>query len=145
MISLNNGSKVKVKSTSTFFNERICRTKHGWVWVNAWGVEKATFPSQHEAEEAILIHIRKANTETFTYVYRRDNCMTKVDAFQKKKLWDHPGADNSRIYWGDGGIAVAVRLDNLGKAVDYLSLDDWSNRFNWSLPEGNWHYFTRVR
>ena len=144
MICLKNGSKVKIKSTSTFFNERICRTKHGWIWVNAiTGVENATFASQEEAEEAIFQSVREANTLLSTWVRHRAHCMPMWKAFQEKKLWNHPGSDNERICWfNEGGLAVAVKLDSLGKAVDYLSLDEWSNKFNWSLPEGNWHYFT---
>ena len=143
MICLKNGSKVKIKSTLTFFEEKIYQTKVGWIWVNPiTGVENASFPSQHEAEDAILQSIKARNTSSSIWVHHRDHCIAMWQAFQKKELWDHPG-DNERIYWfNEGGLAVAVKLDSLGKAVDYLSLDEWSNKFNWSLPEGDWHYFS---
>ena len=40
----------------------------------------------------------------------------------------------------DGGQAVAVRVDTLGKPVEYLSFSDYIVR-GFELPEGDWHYF----
>jgi hypothetical protein len=142
MIKLKNGTKVKVKKTCKFFAKKIHLTKLGWVWVDKYSHEINTYPSLYEAEQAIIEKKKQCNTNWYTYAYRVRNCMTESDALYEKKLWNHEGSDDSFIHWyRDGGKAVAVKLDSIGKPVDYLSLCDWSNKYKWKLPEGNWHMF----
>jgi len=144
MITLRNGRKLKIKEEFVFFGHKIALTKAGYV-VQQFRKDYF-FASLHEAEEKVLEIVRKKNLHSSTYCYTRKHCLAYPDASQIKKDWTHPGADNSFIYWAiEGGQAVAVKVDSLGKPVDYLSLCEWSNKYNWRLPTGDWHYFTAFR
>ena len=135
MVKLKNGMKIKVKRRFLFFDQTIHKTKVGYVWA------QEIYGSLWEAEEAITNFITSNNKRLSTYAYRVKHCMPIGEALYERKLWNHEG-DDEMIHWGsDGGKAVAVRLDSMGCAVDYLSLCDWSNKYCWELPEGDWHYF----
>ena len=144
MITLRNGSKLKIKDSSFLFGHEIYLTKVGYVV--QFRREDFVFASLWEAEEKVLEIVKEKNLYLSTFVYSRKHCLAYSDASQIRKDWTHPGADNSFIYWGlEGGQAVAVKVDSLGKPIDYLSLCDWSNKHNWRLPTGDWHYFTAFR
>tara|TARA_Y100000034_G_scaffold113486_1_gene148558 strand:+ start:558 stop:980 length:423 start_codon:yes stop_codon:yes gene_type:complete len=137
MITLETGQKLKSKRTHSYFDEKINLTKIGYVW------KKKVFPSLEEAEHAILLVLVTKNKKAATCAWRVRNCIPRAKALYIKSQWAHPGSDNERIWWGeDGGLAVAVKLDSLGKAIEFLSLCDWSNKYQWQLPsEVKWHYF----
>jgi hypothetical protein len=136
MITLKCGRKLKVKSSSFFFRKEVYLTKLGWV------CEKEVYSSRFEMEEAILSLVRNENERKYTWAYLRPGCMPGRKAREERALWGGGRMVQDRIYWwGDGGLAVAVKLDSLGCPVDYLSLDEWSNIYNWSLPPGDWHMF----
>ena len=145
MIRLRSGSKLKVKKSFPFYDQTIHQTKEGFVWTGyLYGrPEKEIFTSLFEAKEALLLVMKTENTKFATYAFRLKHCMPISEAFYERKLWNHEGADDEPIRWGtDGGKAVAVRLDSMGTAVEFLSLHDWSNIHDWKLPdEGDWHYF----
>lgn len=145
MVKLKNGSQLKSKRKFTFYDETIHQTKVGYVWTGyLYGrPEKEIFASLFEAKEALLEVLKAENTKMNTYAFRLRHCMPKMEAFHERKFWNHEGADDEAIRWGlDGGKAVAVRLDSMGCAVEFLSLCDWSNKYCWELPEkGDWHYF----
>ena len=145
MVRLKDGSKLKVKKKFTFFDQTIHQTKMGFVWTGfLYGrPEKEVFASLFEAKEELVKTLKAENKRMATYAFRLKHCMPRGEAFYERKLWNHEGADKEPIRWGlTGGKAVAVRLDSMGCAVEFLSLHDWSNIHDWKLPdEGDWHYF----
>ena len=136
-------TKAKVKKVSTFFDHTLHTTKEGVVVTPSWELSSEIFPTLNAAQEAIQEAIKARNTAYATWADAVPNCINKVEALDLKRLWCVDG-DNSPIYWGEqGGQAVAVKLDSLGKRVDYLSLSDWAAN-GWELPEeGDWHFFSR--
>ena len=134
MHTLPSGRKVKIKKTHLFFNRPIVQTKVGFHAL------KLTFSTLEEAEVAVFNRVSARNAARARYVYNVRNCISRQQATQLSRDWGEI-REGEKIHWFDqGGLAVAVRLDSLGKAVDYLSLDEWSNRYKWTLPKG-WEFF----
>lgn len=134
MHTLTNGRKVKVKKNHKFFNLLIVETKLGFHAL------KKTFSSLEEAERAVFDRVSARNAVRARYVYNVRNCISRQDATQLARDWGTL-EEGEKIHWfNQGGLAVAVRLDSLGNPVDYLSVDEWSNRYKWNLPKG-WEFF----
>ena len=140
MITLECGRKLKVKSSSSFFGKEVYLTKMGWVCGLGRWRSNIVFPSRFEMEEAIIAAIRAENKEKYTWAFLRKGCMSARRAKQEWNDWSR-GRVTGITWFNQGGLAVAVKLDSLGLPVDYLSLDEWSNKHNWSLPPGDWHMF----
>lgn len=113
------GAKLKVKGTSTLFNHTIVETKEGFYTLSK------VFSSKAEAEDAVVDHVAAVNTRESTWAYRRRNCLPRCAAHEMRV---------GRLA-RDPGVAVAVRLDSIGKEVDYYSFDSWE-RNGFVFPKG---------
>lgn len=134
MHTLENGRKVKVKKNHKFFNQVIVETKLGFHTL------ESTFSTLEEAEAAVFDYVSARNAVRARYVHNVRNCISRENATQLASDWGTL-KDGEKIHWfEEGGLAVAVRLDSLGNAMDYLSLDEWSNRHKWNLPP-EWQFF----
>lgn len=134
MHTLENGRKVKIKKSHKFFDRPIVETKMGFHAL------KRTFSTLEEAEAAVFDHVSARNAVRSRYVHNVRNCIPREKATQLARDWGTL-EEGEKIHWFEkGGLAVAVRLDSRGKAIDYLSLDEWSNRHKWNLPP-EWQFF----
>jgi len=131
MIKLKNGQKLKSSKTNFLFEEEIYSTKVGWVWAGV------AYSSLFLAEEAILSSIRERNKSRAIKAFGLRNAPTRQEANQWRNFWKVSGGVGPVIWW-DGGLAVAVKLDNLGQVADYLSLDEWKS-LCFQLPSDSWH------
>ena len=136
-----NGSSFKIKKERSFLGGTLYLTKEGWAAQPPNSYELLTgFDREWDAEAAVFDYVSARNAVRSRYCYHVRDCIPRDKATQLARDWGEM-RDGEKIHWfEEGGLAVAVRLDSLGNAVDYLSLDEWSNKYHWSLPDG-WEFF----
>jgi len=113
------GAKLKVKGTSVHFGITITETKEGFHTLSKLHENKSS------AEVSVESHVAAVNTRASTWAWTARNCLPRSMAHEMRV---------GRLV-RDPGVAVAVRLDSLGKAVSFYSFKEWEdNRF--VFPEG---------
>lgn len=134
MVTLNNGRKVKVKRVHTLYGEKIHQIGAGFVF------DGELHASLWDAEEAVATMIRSENSHvSLRYskgtLPRFDSLQIALQYFQS----EHHRALAKKSLREHRGKAVACRLDNLGRIVDFFSVEEWYKKA-FQLPLG-WHYF----